>query len=154
MDDALKDAELCLAALPGNTELQTLLVPELEKLGHKQEADTLFARGLEPHAKLCREYPASAWAHNSLAWLCAATRRNLDTALEHAQKAVALEPTTAGYHDTLAETYFRRGEQDKAIEEIKKSIALDGKRQYFKKQLKRFEAGNPKTELPPTADDE
>src|SRR5262245_3772521 len=154
IDEALKEADLCLAALPGNTDLQTLLVPDLEKRGLKQEAIALFVRGYEPHAKLCQDYPDSAWAHNSLAWLCASTRRDLDTALEHARKAVALEPTHPGYHDTLAETYFQRGDRDKAIDEINRSISLDGKRLYFKKQLKRFEAGDPRAELPSPTDEE
>lgn len=154
IDKALKEAEICLAALPGNSDLQALLVPELEKRGRKTEADALFARCFDLHAKLCQDYPNSAWAHNSLAWLCASTRRNLDDAATHANKAVALEPANAGFHDTLAETYFQRGDSARAIEEIWKSIALDGKRAYFKKQLKRFEAGDPKAMLPSAGNEE
>jgi predicted Zn-dependent protease len=154
IEEALKEAEICLAAMPGNSELQSLLVPELEKRGRKQEAETLFAKCYEPHVKVCQEYPNSAWAHNGLAWLCASTRRHLDVALDHAQKAVQLEPSIPGYHDTLAEVYFQRGDTPKAIDEIKKSIALDPKRAYFKKQLKRFEAGDPKADLPPSTDEE
>src|SRR5262249_25838807 len=56
VEDALKEAEICVAALPGNSDLQALLVPELEKRGRKAEADTLFGRCYEPLAKLCREY--------------------------------------------------------------------------------------------------
>jgi hypothetical protein len=33
-------------------------------------------------------------------------------------------------------------------------MKLDGKRVYFKKQLKRFEAGDPKAELPSPTDEE
>jgi tetratricopeptide (TPR) repeat protein len=151
IDEALKEADLCLAALPGNSDLQALLVPELAKRGRTAEADALFAKCYDPYAKLCQEYPKSAWAHNGLAWLCASTRRRLDAGLEHAQKAAELEPAHPGYHDTLAEIHFQRGEKDKAIAEIKRSIALDDKRAYFKKQLKRFEAGDPNAELPPLA---
>lgn len=154
IDEALKEADVCFAALPGNSDLQALLVPELAKRGRTVEADALFARCYDPYAKLCQEYPNSAWAYNSLAWLCASTRRRLDAALEHAQRAVALEPTHAGYHDTLAETHFQRGDKDKAIAEIRRSIALDDKRAYFKKQLKRFEAGDPQAELPTALDED
>jgi tetratricopeptide (TPR) repeat protein len=154
IDDALKEAEICLAAMPGNSDLQTLLVPELEKRGRKTEADNLFNRCYEPHTRLCGEYPNSAWAHNSLAWLCASTHRRLDDALEHANRAVTLETTNAGYHDTLAEAYFQRGDKTQAIAAIRKAIALNGKRTYFAKQLKRFEAGDPNAPLPPTAEEE
>jgi tetratricopeptide (TPR) repeat protein len=153
VDEALKEAETCLAAMPGNSELQTLLVPELEKRGRKTEADMLFNRCFEPHASLCKDYPNSAWAHNSLAWLCASTCRNLDVALEHANRAATLEPSNAGYHDTLAETHFQRGDKATAIAAIRKAIALDPKRSYFAKQLKRFEAGDPKAALPPSAEE-
>jgi tetratricopeptide (TPR) repeat protein len=154
IDDALKEAGVCLAAMPGNSDLQTLLVPELEKRGRKTEADTLFNRCYEPHTRLCAEYPNSAWAHNSLAWLCASTRRKLDEAMEHANRAVALEPTNAGFHDTLAETHFQRGDKTQAITAARKAIALNPKRTYFAKQLKRIEAGDPKAPLPPTAEEE
>ncbi|HMF10739.1 MAG TPA: hypothetical protein VKE94_00485 [Gemmataceae bacterium] len=154
IDDALKEAEICLAAMPGNSELQSLLVPELEKRGRKADADALFARCYDLHAATCRDYPNSAWAHNALAWTCVSTRRNLDEAFEHARRAVALEPSNPGYHDTLAESYFQRGAAAKAIEEIQKSIALDEKRTYFRKQLRRFEAGDPKAALPPASDEE
>jgi tetratricopeptide (TPR) repeat protein len=154
IDEALKEADLCLAALPGNSDLQALLVPELAKRGRTADADALFARCYDPYAKLCQEYPQSAWAHNGFAWLCASTRRRLDAALDHAQKAVDLEPTHPGYRDTLAEIHFQRGDKDKAIAEIKRSIGLDDKRAYFKKQLKRFEAGDPLTELPSALDED
>jgi tetratricopeptide (TPR) repeat protein len=154
VDDAMKEAEICLAAMPGNSDLQTLLVPGLEARGRRTEADNLFNRCYDPHTRLCAEYPNSAWAHNSLAWLCASTRRNLDVALEHANRAVTLEPGNAGYHDTLAETQFQRGDKEQAIGAIRKAIGLDGKRTYFAKQLKRFEAGDPKAALPSAGEED
>jgi Tfp pilus assembly protein PilF len=154
IDEALKEAEICFAAMPGNSDLQTLLLPALEKHGRKQEADALFDRCYDLHVKLCDEYPNSAWAHNALAWLCASTRRNLDVAFDHARKAVALDTANPGYRDTLAEAYFQRGDAATAIEEIRRAIALNDKRFYFKKQLKRFEAGDPKAELPSPTDEE
>ncbi len=154
LDDALREAEFCLTGMPGNSDLATLLLPALESRGHAKEADVIFSRCREPHVQLCREYPNSAWAHNSLAWLCASTRRQLDEGLEHAQKAVTLDPGNAGYHDTLAEVYFQRGDRDKALAESKTSIRLDGQRRYFRKQLARIEAGDPKADLPPSSDEE
>lgn len=154
IDAGLDEARLCDALLPGNSELPILLCPELERLGRKADADKLFADSHKLHAQLCRDYPKSAWCHNGLAWLCAACRRNLDEALEHAQKAVEMEPDNPGFLDTLAEVHFQRGDGGKAVESIKKAIALDGRRTYFRRQLRRFEAGDPKADIPPQAEDD
>ena len=54
----------------------------------------------------------------------------------------------AGYLDTLAEVHFQRGRQAKAIELMKRCLELDSKFDYFRKQLKRIEAGNPKAPRP------
>jgi tetratricopeptide (TPR) repeat protein len=154
LDAALKEARLGLAALPGDVEVPILLAAELEKRGRKAEAEELFRPVYRVYEKVCAHYPQSAWAHNSLAWLAACCRRELDQALEHANKAVALEPDVAGLIDTLAEVHFQRGDRAKAIELMKKCVALDGKKEYFRKQLKRFEAGDPSTEVPDTGEDD
>jgi len=147
-DDAAKQIELALTASPGNVELSIGLVPELERRGRKKEAAALFDRSVGAYEKLCRDYPRCAWAHNSAAWMSACCRRNLDKALEHAKQAVELAPTNAGYLDTLAEVHFQRGEKDKAVALQKRAIELDGKKTYFRKQLRRLEAGDPAAERP------
>ena len=73
---------------------------------------------------------------------------------EHALKAVALAPDSAGDFDTLAEVCFQRGDKDKAVAAEKKAIDLDSKKAYFRKQLKRIEAGDPSAERPAEDDDE
>lgn len=150
--EALEAVALCQDSLPGNVEVPIQLVPELERLGHKKEAGELFQKTLAPYEALCKEYPRCAWSHNSIAWLSACCRRNLDEALTHAQKAVELAPNNAGHIDTLAEVHFQRGDKDKAVEFEKKVIALEPKRPYFRKQLKRLEAGDPRAPLPPEND--
>jgi hypothetical protein len=150
-DEALVEAQLCLAALPGDVELPILLIPELEKRGRKKEADEVFRRVAATLEKLCADYPNSPGAHNSYAWLAACCRRELDRALQHATRAVELSPKSAGLIDTLAEVHFQRGDKAKAIELMKRSIELEPKNEYFRKQLKRFEAGDPTAELPSVA---
>jgi hypothetical protein len=66
-----------------------------------------------------------------------------------ALQAVELQPDHAGNLDTLAEAHFQRGDRDRAMELMKKCIALDGKNSYFGKQLERFEKGDRAAELPP-----
>jgi hypothetical protein len=153
LDEALKQVELALADSPGYVDLPIVLVPELERRGHKKEAMDLFNRCYEAYEKVCRAYPRCAWAHNSAAWLSACCRRNLDKALQHANKAVELAPSNAGYLDTLAEIHFQRGDKDKAVALQKRVVELDPKKMYFRKQLKRLEAGDPSAERPPENED-
>src|SRR5207249_6677824 len=130
------------------------LVPELEKRGRKKEADDLFQRVFTLLENQCREYPKSALSHNVLAWLAATCCRQLDKGLEHSQKAVEWAPKNAGYLDTLAEVHFQRSDRAKAIQLMKKCIELDTKNRYFRDQLARFEAGDPKSPVPETAENE
>ena len=74
--------------------------------------------------------------------------------MTHAQKAVELAPKASGHWDTLGEVYFQRGDKDKAVEIARKAVAMEPKRAYFRKQLKRIQAGDPKAPLPPENDDE
>src|SRR5205807_530257 len=126
----------------GNMDLALLIVPELAKRGRQADADALYERAAEPYRDLCKEHPNSAYGHNSLAWLAAVCRRDLDTALTHAQKATELVPKFAGYRDTLAEVYFQRGDKAKAIALMKESLRMEPKKVHFAKQLQRFEAGD------------
>jgi tetratricopeptide (TPR) repeat protein len=153
LDEARKEIALCEAALPGDVDLPCLAVPALEGLGRQKEADELFDRCRALHEKLCQDYPKSAREHNALAWLSACCRRDLDKGVEHAQQAVALAPDAAGYHDTLGEVYFQRGDRDKALAAARKSVELDPKSAYYQRQLKRIEAGDPKADLPPHGDE-
>jgi tetratricopeptide (TPR) repeat protein len=154
LEEARREVAFCESLLPGNIDLVIHIVPEFEKRGQKKEADDLFKGSLGLHEKMCVDYPRSAWAHNNLAWLCACCRRNLDTGLEHARKAVELAPDQMGYLDTLAEVHFQRGDKDKAIEAMKKCLAHDGKNSYYRKQLKRFEAGDNSVDVPTPGDDD
>jgi Tfp pilus assembly protein PilF len=151
-DEALKEIQVALNALPGEVEFFIPLVRELAGRGRVKEADELFQHGLKLFEKLCTEYPNGAVGHNSLAWLAARCRRNLDQALVHARKAVELAPKDSGYLDTLAEVHFQRGDKDTAQTLMKKCIAMAPKRDYYRQQLHRFEAGDPNTDVPQSDD--
>lgn len=154
IDEAIQHAERALLDYPGFSDLIITLVPELERRGRKKDADALFGRCYGVYEKVCRVYPRCAEMYNTAAWMSACCRRNLDQALQHAQKAVELAPANAGYLDTLAEVHFQRGDKDKAVALQKRVIELDPKRPYFRKQLKRLEAGDPSAERPPENDEE
>ena len=78
---------------------------------------------------------------------------NLDSAPEFYGRIIS----TRSYQDrldTLAEVHFQRGDRDQALQLMKKCIELDPKNRYFRDQLKRFEAGDPKAPLPESPDNE
>lgn len=153
--DAVRaEADACLGLTPGNLDLAILLIPDLAKNGRTADADALYARAAGAYAEFCKDYPTSAFAHNSAAWLAAVCRRDLDAALEHAKKANALAPKHAGYRDTLAEVHFQRGDKAKAIELNRECQKMEPKNIYFVKQMKRFEAGDPNASPPPEADED
>jgi Tfp pilus assembly protein PilF len=147
-DDAAKEVDLALAFLPGDIELAIQLVPAFQQAGRKPQADGLFDKVFAVHAGLCKDYPRSGWCHNNLAWLAARCRRHLDEGLEHSSRAVELDPHNAGHLDTLAEVHFQRGDKGKALELMKKCVELEPKNDYFRKQLRRFEAGDPSADVP------
>jgi Flp pilus assembly protein TadD len=153
LDDARKEIALSEAALPDDVELPCLAVPALEKAGRNKDADDLYNRCRALHEALCKSYPKSAREHNSVAWLTTCCRRDLDQGLEHARKAVELAPESAGYQDTLGEAYFQRGDKEKALAAARRSAELEPKVEYYRRQIKRIEAGDPKAPLPPQSDE-
>jgi tetratricopeptide (TPR) repeat protein len=154
IDEGLRDLHSILDVLPGNIDLVIQAWPELNKVGRGKDAQSLFNRVFQRYVTLCKEFPDSALLHNSLAWLAAVCRRQLDDAITHAQHAVRLAPTYAGYIDTLAEAHFQKGEQQKAVELMKQCITMEPKRAYYRDQLARFEKGDPSVPVPDSEHDD
>ncbi len=103
-----------------------------------------YAEAVTLYRKAAEQGYAQAW--NNLGWLYATAKdprfRDPAQAVECALKAVALtEEKNPHHHDTLAEAYFVSGEQGKAVETIRKAIALEPNIKYFQEQLDRFEQG-------------
>jgi tetratricopeptide (TPR) repeat protein len=71
-----------------------------------------------------------AQAHNNVAWLLATCPRtdirNAAQALEHARAAVAIEPNTGNYWNTLGVALYRNGDWDQAKGALSRSIELRG----------------------------
>jgi tetratricopeptide (TPR) repeat protein len=151
--EAVAQARDCLTITPGNVDLTIGLVAELDQRGHKKEADALFRRVWDAYAKLIAEHPASGWARFSAAWLAAGCQRELDTALEHAKKAVELDPQLRSSKEALAEVHFRRGERDKALSLMKELAAANRHNFHYKRQLDRYRTAAPSSPLPDAEDD-
>jgi hypothetical protein len=148
VEAALREAEACLQALPGNLDLVIGLVPELDRTGHKPHANELYQRVRKVYLDLLPQHPQSGWLRNAVAWLGANCQRDLDAALQYATEATTLEPHSVGYLDTLAEVHFRRGAKSQALEIMRKCIAQEPHNEYYRKQLARFEKGDPGLDMP------
>src|SRR5262249_43645786 len=115
VDEAMEQARACLKVTPGHQELVSGMVPELDKLGRKKEADELFGLAWSAYTKMLADHPESPTARGALANLGANCRRELDKALAYAKDAVAADPASASYREALAEVHFRRGERAEAV---------------------------------------
>jgi tetratricopeptide (TPR) repeat protein len=153
IDEAVAQAKECLAVMPGHTDLVIGMVPELDRLGRKKEADELFKQVWDAYGAVVREHPESGWARYSAAWLAAGCRRELDAALAHARKAVELDPELRAHKEALAEVRFRRGERDQAVSLMKELVAADRRNHHYKRQLERYQTGDITSPLPDADDD-
>ncbi len=138
--EAVEELHQAEAVQPGNIQLALDCDAALRKHGAAVEADALYHRMLARHEALCRDFPKSATFHNDLAWLAANLDRDLDKAQAYAQRAVELEPRSAGILDTLAEVDFRRGNRAEAVRLAKRCLEMEPDGEHYKKQLARFEA--------------
>ncbi len=141
--EAIIAARAYLRVSPGEVTFVTELVPALDKIGAKAEADEVFRTTWDAMRAVLKDYPDSAFYHNQAAWLAASARRELDTALEDAKRATALSPSNTSYQDTLAEVHFRRGDRAAAVAIMKTLVERTiGRRPYFQHQLERFQTGD------------
>jgi tetratricopeptide (TPR) repeat protein len=123
---------------PGHLELVTGIVPDLDRRGHKKEADELFASAWEAHESVLKTYPESAAARGSLAQLAGQCNRRLDEGLKYAKAAVASDPGAPGYREWLAEVHFRRGERNDALGVMQKLYDEQPRNPLYKRQLSRY----------------
>ena len=136
----VKHAKLAVETLPGDLDFPLAIVPMLDREERTQDAEAVFQIPYQAYRSVCQTYPKSASHHNNFAWLCARCNRHLEEALQHSQTANELSPKNDAYLDTLAETYFRLGQTDQAIQTIRQAIALAPESTYYPKQLKRFQS--------------
>jgi len=125
---------------PEKEEIALVAGRMLREAGREKDAGRVVAGTAKLLKAKIDANPRHASTHNSLAWLYARTGFNLDKALAHAQRAVALAPHTSAYLDTLGEVLFVSGRTREAERTELRAIftARSQSRTFFFEQLKRF----------------
>ena len=123
---------------PSGIEICEHAYPRLVKHGRQDAADELLKRCAQRMLAHLQKWPEDAASHNNLAWMLARCNQRLDEALEHAEQAVKLTIDAPTYLDTLAETHFRLGHLEQALQLAEKCAALDPRHVHYRKQLQRF----------------
>ena len=130
VNEALAVIGRCQEVRGGFENLATVVVPQLDRLGKKKEADAVFEKTFAVVEDLCRRYPKSALLHNDLAWTCAVSRRSLTLAWNTPAKPSAsnrrAQPPGHTGRDLLP---TRRAEQGHG--DSQKTLALEPYQAYY-----------------------
>ncbi len=78
-------------------------------------------------------------ALNRLAWIYAKQGKKLSDALALSERSLSFSQDIPEYIDTLSEVHYRIGDFDKAIDLIKRAMALAPGERYYERQLFKFE---------------
>lgn len=114
-DKAIKQFETIVSLNPTeNADIIYLLGSLYLEIKNRDKALELFTRTLKIN-------PDHDEALNSLAYLYAEDGVKLEEALNMMEKAVKIDPTNGAYLDTLGWIYFKKGNNEKAIEYLKKA---------------------------------
>ena len=87
----------------------------LERTGEFERAVKNIKRSIELN-------PMHSNAHNFLGYIYAMQGKSLDTALDHLNKALSIQPKNGYFLDSLSWIYFKKGESKKALRELKKAM--------------------------------
>ena len=119
---ALERARDLLKKLSGHPQARgdffVLLGSTYESLGDLPSAESAYRTALDKE-------PSHAVAMNQLAYTLLQMGKNLPEALQWSQKAVALNPSVATLHDTLARLYAHLQQWDNATASFRNALKLD-----------------------------
>jgi tetratricopeptide (TPR) repeat protein len=87
----------------------------LERMGNYEEAIKSMQQVLEIN-------PMHSNAHNFIGYMYALQGKKLDLAIDHLKKALMIQPQNGYFLDSLGWVYFKKGENKKALTEIKKAM--------------------------------
>ena len=125
---------------PATPSVAERTVVELDRAGQTEIADEVIKRLADSYHELLERYPVSSTHCNNYAWVLACGKRYPDAAVRHAKTAVDRRPNNPGFIDTLAESYYARGDFDNAIAVINRAAAIEPGKAYYVKQRLKYEA--------------
>ena len=92
------------------------------ELGALQEKAGKFKAAIKNMEQAIEINPMHSNAHNFLGYMYAIDGTNLDKALEHLKKALSIQPRNGYFLDSLGWIYYKKGESQKALREIKRAM--------------------------------
>jgi tetratricopeptide (TPR) repeat protein len=116
--EAVVAARSAVAQRPDSVEARFVLATSLERAGQVREAETALRGALV-------DDPTFAPALNYLGYLFAEQDREPDQALQLTRKAVAADPASAAYLDSLGWARYRRGEWQLAARILERAARLE-----------------------------
>jgi tetratricopeptide (TPR) repeat protein len=128
-DQAIAEYRRVIERKPDSAPTYTLIGLLEDGRGNRQAAVENYRKALELDPNL-------TVAANNLAWNYAAyDLGNLDEALRLAQGVVQRFPDAAGFRDTLAWVYYKKGAHVAAVEQLQKVIAQQGNNPVYRYHL-------------------
>jgi len=107
--------------------------------GDSISAEREYARAEAGFRAAVARSPRDPDALNELAWFLATHDRELEDALRLAKAAIAARPQDSNLYDTLAETEYRSGSLNRAIEAMTRAVKYSGGAQRYADRLRRWE---------------
>ena len=92
------------------------------ELGALLERREKYSDAIDNMRRAIELNPMHSNAHNFIGYMYALEGRYLDKALDHLKKALSIQPRNGYFLDSLGWIYFKKGEPEKALTEIKKAM--------------------------------
>ena len=125
---------------PATPSVAEKTVVLLDLAGQTEMADKTIGRMADTYHDLLERFPLSSTHCNNYAWVLACGKRYPNAAVRHAKTAVDRRPNNPGFIDTLAESYYAKGNFDEAIAVINRAAAIEPQNAYYVKQRLKYEA--------------
>lgn len=117
--ELLKNANECIV---GDGALADIFYPAVNKTPYKKEYEQMVQRSYDHISSCIMDFPKGANTRNTMAWILSRSERKLDEAVKQSSKALEFAPNEAAYLDTMAETWFAKGDRKKATEWGEKAV--------------------------------
>ncbi len=92
------------------------------ELGALLERKEKYSDAIDNMQRAIELNPMHSNAHNFIGYMYALEGQYLDKALDHLKKALSIQPRNGYFLDSLGWIYFKKGEAEKALTEIKKAM--------------------------------